>query len=74
MHDSFGIPDARLIKPADPLASILLQRMKRRGRGQMPPLGNSLIDKDAVKMITQWINQLPADKAAIKQKTKKPKL
>jgi uncharacterized repeat protein (TIGR03806 family) len=73
-HDSFGIPDARLIKPADPLASILLQRMKRRGRGQMPPLGTSLIDKDAVKMITQWINQLPADKAAIKQKTKKPKL
>ena len=40
----------------------------------MPPLGTSLIDKDAVKMITQWINQLPADKAAIKQKTKNPKL
>ena len=72
-HDSFGIPDAKLIKPADPLASILLQRMKRCGRGQMPPLGTSMIDKDAVKMISQWINQLPADKAAIKPKTKNPK-
>lgn len=59
-HDSFGITDAKLIKPADPLASLLLQRMNRRGRGQMPPLGTALIDKSAVRMITQWINQLPA--------------
>ncbi|MCH1441334.1 MAG: PQQ-dependent sugar dehydrogenase [Rubripirellula sp.] len=58
-HDSFGITDAKLIKPADPSSSILLQRMKRRGRGQMPPLATSMIDEDAVSMITQWINQLP---------------
>ena len=63
-HDSFGITDAKLIKPADPLASLLLQRMNRRGRGQMPPLGTALIDDSAVRMITQWINQLPAGNPA----------
>lgn len=63
-HDSFGTTDAKLIKPADPLASILLQRMNRRGRGQMPPLGSSLIDESAVHMITQWINQMPAEAPA----------
>ena len=62
-HESFGITDAKLIKPADPLTSLLLQRMKRRGRGQMPPLGTLLIDEDAVHMITQWIKQLPVDEA-----------
>ncbi len=60
-HDSFGIPGAKLIKPSDPQGSILLQRMKRRGRGQMPPLGTSVVDADAVSMITQWINQMPAE-------------
>ena len=35
------ITDAKLIKPADPLASLLLQRMNRRGRGQMLPLGTA---------------------------------
>jgi hypothetical protein len=65
-HDSFGITDAKLIKPSDPLASLLLQRMNRRGRGQMPPLGTALVDDSAVRMITQWINQLPAgDPASI---------
>ena len=68
-HDSFGTTDAKLIKPADPLASILLQRMNRRGRGQMPPLGSSLIDESAVHMITQWINQMPAEAPAISPTT-----
>jgi ATP/maltotriose-dependent transcriptional regulator MalT len=47
--------------------------MKRRGRGQMPPLGTSLIDEDAVRMITQWINQLPAGDAASNPNTPPPK-
>ena len=59
IHDSFGITDAKLIKPAESAASILLQRMKRRGRGQMPPLATSLVDQQAVEMISKWIDQLP---------------
>ena len=54
IHDSFGITDAKLIKPAESAASILLQRMKRRGRGQMPPLATSLVDQQAVEMISKW--------------------
>ena len=72
-HDSFGIPNAKLIKPADPLASLLLQRMNRRGRGQMPPLGTSLVDKQAVRMITQWINKMPAEAPANTPTTKPAK-
>ena len=64
IHDSFGITDAKLIKPAESAASILLQRMKRRGRGQMPPLATSLVDQQAVEMISKWIDQLPVSTPA----------
>ena len=37
-HDTFGIDDAMIVAPGDPDRSILLQRVARRGRGQMPPL------------------------------------
>jgi len=72
-HDSFGIPNAKLITPSAPDTSILLQRMKRRGRGQMPPLGTSVPDAGAVEMITQWINQLPADNPAASPETRSSK-
>ena len=72
-HDSFGITDAKLIKPADPAASILLQRMHRRGPGQMPPLATSLVDEEAVQMITQWISELPSSAPTSRPDTEPPK-
>jgi hypothetical protein len=55
LHDSFGIKDAKLIAPGDPEGSILYQRLKRRGPGQMPPLATAVVDDEAVRLIHDWI-------------------
>jgi len=57
-HDRRGIPNARLVAPGDPDRSVLLHRMLRRGRGQMPPLATSLVDEPAVQLIREWIASL----------------
>ena len=57
-HDKFGISDAKLVAPKDPAKSVLLQRITRRGKGQMPPLASTLIDPGAVALFTKWIEQL----------------
>lgn len=57
-HDSFGIEDARLVAPGDPSRSVLLHRLSVRGRGQMPQLGTSLVDQQAVELLTAWIEEL----------------
>lgn len=59
IHGSFDLPDAKLIKPSDPMASVLLHRMRNRGRGQMPPLATSVVDRNAVEMIAEWIKKMP---------------
>ena len=60
-HDSFGLKDAKLISPGEPDSSLLLHRMGRRGRGQMPPLATSVVDRNAVTMIRQWIAEMKVD-------------
>jgi len=69
LHDSFGIQDAKLIVPGDPEKSILYQRLKRRGPGQMPPLATAVADDEAVRLIHDWIKDMkPApDKPAGKK-------
>ena len=57
-HDTFGINNAMLIAPGDPDRSILLQRLKRRGQGQMPPLVLSTVDEKAVALFTDWIKSM----------------
>ncbi|HVR87171.1 MAG TPA: hypothetical protein VMU54_22790, partial [Planctomycetota bacterium] len=58
LHDSFGIPGAKLIDPGHPERSILLERMGRRGTGQMPPLATARVDLQAIQMLRDWITQL----------------
>lgn len=58
-HDKFGIADAKLIAPGDPARSVLLHRLARRGKGQMPPLATSLVDERATALIKKWIESLP---------------
>ena len=57
-HDSFGIKDAKLIAPGSPERSILVHRMNCRGPGQMPPLATSLVDREAVDLMREWIRSL----------------
>jgi mono/diheme cytochrome c family protein len=60
LHHTFSLPDARLIAPGSPERSILLHRMSHRGAGYMPPLATSLVDRQAVQLLGDWIRQLPA--------------
>ena len=59
VHDRFGIADARIVAPGSPERSVLLQRIARRGPGQMPQLATTLVDKQAVAMFEEWIRGLP---------------
>jgi uncharacterized repeat protein (TIGR03806 family) len=54
-HDRFDIKDARRVAPGSPERSVLYQRISIRGTGQMPPLGSTEVDRDAVKLISDWI-------------------
>jgi uncharacterized repeat protein (TIGR03806 family) len=59
VHDTFGLPDARLVAPGNPERSVLLRRMSHREAGHMPPLATSVVDRDAVRLMHDWIKQLP---------------
>ncbi len=57
-HDTFGIANAMLVSPGEPDQSVLLQRLSKRGRGQMPPLVSSAVDHSAVDLFRDWIRGL----------------
>ena len=63
VHDTFGLPNARLVVPAHPERSVLFQRLKMRGRGQMPQLATTLPDTRAVSLFREWIQGLGVDGA-----------
>ena len=49
------------IAPSDPDGSVLVQRMSsRHATVQMPPLGTSTVDEEAVRLVTDWVRELPA--------------
>ena len=57
------VPEAasKYVTPGEPDLSAILVRMKsRRPSTQMPPLGTTLHDKEAVALVTEWIESLTA--------------
>ena len=49
----------RIVSPGDAHASVLTLRMRSRDpRVQMPPLGTSVPDTEAIALIERWINEL----------------
>ncbi|MEM7475379.1 MAG: PQQ-dependent sugar dehydrogenase [Planctomycetota bacterium] len=56
MHSVPGMKGELLADPVNPDASLLLQRISRRGAGQMPPLATQRIDEAAVRLIRDWIS------------------
>jgi hypothetical protein len=49
----------RIVSPGDAHASVLPLRMRSRDpRVQMPPLGTSIPDTEAIALIERWINEL----------------
>ncbi len=63
LHHTFDIADARLVAPGDPDRSVLLRRVAMRGPGQMPQLATSMVDHAAVRLLADWITQMPTEKA-----------
>jgi uncharacterized repeat protein (TIGR03806 family) len=57
-HHTFGLEDARLIAPAHPERSVLLKRLSHRAEGHMPPLSTFLVDRDGVRLLTEWIEKM----------------
>jgi putative heme-binding domain-containing protein len=55
----FGITDAKIIAPGDPFGSILLYRISKCGTGKMPYLGANLADERGLKLIREWIADMP---------------
>ena len=59
LHDRFGIDEALLLVPGVPERSLVLARLRRTERGRMPPLGTSVVDADAVRLLQEWIARMP---------------
>ncbi|MBN9692649.1 MAG: PQQ-dependent sugar dehydrogenase [Verrucomicrobia bacterium] len=58
LSDNWGNETNRVVVPGDLDHSVLWQRMKLRGSGQMPPLATELVDPQGVELVRQWIEQL----------------
>lgn len=60
LNNNFGNPDARVIAPGSLANSMILSRISTRGPGQMPPLASSVLDTQAIALLSRWItNDLP---------------
>ena len=60
---TFDIHGAQVVVPRDPYRSVLYYRMAKLGRGHMPHLGSQVIDEQGLKLIHDWIKDLPSDSA-----------
>jgi hypothetical protein len=58
VHHTFGLTDAKLVSSGSPERSVLFHRMSVRAAGQMPQLATSIVDRDAVRVIHDWIKSL----------------
>lgn len=54
-----GNPNLRLVAPGKAGDSILVTRVSTNAPLRMPPLGSNLLDRDAIELMTEWINRLP---------------
>jgi putative heme-binding domain-containing protein len=61
---TFGIVDARILAPGAPDRSVLYYRIAKTGSGRMPRVGSQRVDEAAVKMMGDWIAQMPASPGA----------
>jgi uncharacterized repeat protein (TIGR03806 family) len=59
LHGTFDLTDARLVAPGDPFASVLFYRLSKLGRGRMPHVSSRQHDEQGLKLIHDWIRNLP---------------
>jgi uncharacterized repeat protein (TIGR03806 family) len=58
-HGDLHVPGAKVIDPGHPERSLIALRMAALGPERMPRVASSVVDQDAVKLITEWISSLP---------------
>ncbi len=56
---TFGIHEAQILTPGDPYRSVLYFRLSKIGPGHMPHLGSKTVDERGLRLIHDWIRQLP---------------
>jgi uncharacterized repeat protein (TIGR03806 family) len=54
-----GIAGARIVAPGAPARSVLLERVRRLDASRMPPLGSTVVDEAGVRLLGEWMAQLP---------------
>ena len=65
-HGGFGLNAPAIIVPGAPERSMAYHRMTMLGLGRMPHIASSMVDAEAVKLVHDWLQQLPAEKSASK--------
>ncbi len=65
VQGDFGIENAKLVATGDPYSSILYYRMSTRGKGHMPHIGSDVLDRKGLRLIHDWIRQLPIRRAEL---------
>jgi putative heme-binding domain-containing protein len=59
VQGTFDIEGANILAPGDPYRSVLYYRMAKLGQGRMPHIGSEIVDEKGVRLIHDWIRQLP---------------
>jgi putative heme-binding domain-containing protein len=62
VQGTFDLPGAQILAPGDPYRSVLYYRVNKLGRGRMPHLGSEIVDERGVRLLHDWIRQLPVHK------------
>ncbi|HUG82031.1 MAG TPA: PQQ-dependent sugar dehydrogenase [Bryobacterales bacterium] len=60
-HGDFGLMDPHVLTPGAPEQSMMLHRMSILGLGRMPHIASTMVDEKGVRLIQEWIAQLPAE-------------
>ena len=58
-HGDLHVPGAKVIDPGHPERSLIALRMAMLGPERMPRIASSVVDQEAVKLISEWIKSLP---------------
>lgn len=58
VHQTFDLPNAKLVAPGAPEQSVLIHRIGTRGPGQMPPLASTRVDVEGLALMRAWVKSL----------------
>jgi hypothetical protein len=53
-------PQMRILAPGSPDTSMLIVRMRELASGRMPPMASTVVDTQAVALLSDWISALAA--------------